>query len=358
MWPTRALSDLLGIEHPIIQAPMAGAGTPALAAAVSNAGGMGSLGCALLTLDGFRTEISETRAATNRPFNMNFFVHEPPRRDEAANARAQALLKPYYQELELGDVPDVEAIHFPFDDAMLEAVLEAGPKVVSFHFGMAAEQHVAALKDAGIVILSSATTVREAEALVAAGCDAVIAQGWEAGGHRGTFLSSLEEAQIGTMALVPQIVDAVDVPVIAAGGIADGRGVAAAFALGAAGAQLGTAFLTTAEAGIPAIHKQSLLDAGEDQTRLTKAFSGKPARGLANRYIADMAAHEDTLPDFPLMNTLTGPLRKASGKAGSPDFGAMWSGQAVRLNRETGAAELLETLAGDAQAILSGDRRR
>ena len=202
-------------------------------------------------------------------------------------------------------------------------------------------------------MLSSATSVREAVDLEQRGVDAIIAQGWEAGGHRGTYLSSFEGARAGTMSLVPQIVDAVTVPVIAAGGIADGRGIAAAFALGASGVQIGTAFLTCEEAGIPQVHKDILMASGDDDTRITKAFSGRPARGIVNRYIEDMTPHENELPDFPLVNTMTGPLRKESAAKGKGDFVALWSGQSVGLNRTMSATQLFETLIEEAHGILT-----
>ncbi|MEX2644250.1 MAG: nitronate monooxygenase [Acetobacterales bacterium] len=344
------MTELLGIEHPILQAPMAGATTPALAAAVSNAGGLGSLGCAMLAPDGFREQVRQTRALTNRPVHVNFFCHEPPRRDAARAALARELVKPFYDELGLGEVPEVTASNHPFDESMLEAVIETRPQVVSFHFGLPADPAVRRLKDAGLLVMSSATTVAEARHLAARGVDAVIAQGWEAGGHRGTFLGGPESGSVGTATLVPHVADAVDVPVIAAGGIADGRGIAAAFALGASGVSIGTAFLTCPESAIPEVHKQALLQARDEDTRLTRAFSGRHARGLNNRYIEAMAGHEADLPDFPLMNTLTGPLRKAGGAAGSPDFVALWSGQAAPLNRALPAGELLEALVEDARA--------
>ncbi|MEM1198016.1 MAG: nitronate monooxygenase, partial [Pseudomonadota bacterium] len=299
MWPNTALLDLLGIEHPIIQAPMAGATTPALAAAVSNAGGLGSLGCAFMTPERTGEEIAKTMMATNRSINVNFFVHEPPKDDPEKNASAKDQLQPYFDEYGLGDMPEVVPTNFPFDEAMLEVMLELRPRVVSFHFGLPDGRIVQALKEAGIVVVSSATTVREAIILADGGVDAVIAQGWEAGGHRGTFASSMDAARVGTMALVPQIVDAVNVPVIAAGGIADGRGIAAAFALGAAGVQPGTAFLTTEEAATPTVYRKALMEAKDEDTRLTRAFSGRPARGLSNRYIEETAAREHELPDFP-----------------------------------------------------------
>jgi nitronate monooxygenase len=352
MWKDRRLCDLLGIEHPIIQAPMAGSDTPALAAAVANAGGLGSIGCAMMTPEAFAAAHAQARAATNGALNMNFFAHSTPGEDEQKAARARALLAPFYMELDLGEVPEVTENHFPFGEAIFEAVLAARPRVVSFHFGLPEARFVSALKAAGMVILCSATTPAEARDLETRGVDAIIAQGWEAGGHHGYYLTE-KGAQTGTMALVPQIADAVDVPVIAAGGIADGRGIAAALALGAAGVQIGTAFLTTAEAGIPAAHRAALMASDGSDTRPTRTFSGRPARGVVNRYMTAMAAHEDELPDFPLMNTVTGPLRKAGAAAGSPDFLSLFSGQAVGLNREGTAAELVERLVAETRAAMA-----
>ena len=350
-WPDRRLCDLLGIEHPVVQAPMAGSDTPALAAAVANAGGMGSLGCAMMTPAGVRAAWAEARAATNGALNLNFFVHRPPVADAERAARAQALLAPFYDEHGLGAVPDVVESSQPFGDAMAEVLADLRPPVASFHFGLPEDRFVRALKDAGTVILGTATTPAEARDLAARGVDAVIAQGWEAGGHQGFYLTA-QPAQIGTLALVPQVVDAVDLPVIAAGGIADGRGIAAALALGAAGVQLGTAFLTCAESGAPAPHRAALAAADGSATRMTRAFSGRPARGIVNRYMTAMAGHEDALPDFPLMNTLTGPLRRAGAAAGSPDFLSLWSGQAVGLNRTGTAAALVEALVAETRAVL------
>ncbi len=354
MWPDDRLTSLLGIDHPIIQAPMAGgSSTPELAAAVGNAGGMGSIAAAMLDEEGLRSEAARARRATNGPLNINFFVHSPPGEDSAKAGVAVKLLAPYYDELGLGDVPEARATNFPFDEAMAEVVLALGPKLVSFHFGLPEKALVARLRDAGILVLSSATTVREAQILEQGGVDIIVAQGIEAGGHRGTFASSFEAAQVGTMALVPQVVDAVSAPVVAAGGIGDGRGIAAAFALGAAGVQLGTVFLNCAEAGIAPVYRAALLEARDEDTRVTDAFSGRPARGLANRYIEEMAPHKGSLPEFPLMNTLTGPLRKESAARGSGDFVSLWSGQAVGLNRETDARTLMETLVAQAQRLLA-----
>jgi nitronate monooxygenase len=352
MWPTTRLTDLLNIEHPIIQAPMAGATTPAMASAVSNSGGLGSHGCAMHTPEVFRADMRQMMDATNHPINVNFFIHNDPVDDPQKNAAANALLAPYFEEFGLGPVPQAISVHLPFGADLLEAVLETRPAVASFNFGLPGPDTIAALKEAGIKILSTATTVREAKDLENRGCDAVIAQGWEAGGHRGTYLSAIEGAQVGTFSLVPQVVDALSVPVIAAGGIADGRGIAAAFALGASGVQIGTAFLNCPESATPETHKLALLSARDEDTRITKAFSGNPARGLNNRYITEMAPHQDKLPDLPLMNTLGGPLRRHGAKTGNSDFIALWSGQSAAMNKQMPAAELFQNLVEEAQAIL------
>ncbi|GBE43917.1 nitronate monooxygenase [bacterium BMS3Bbin10] len=313
---------------------------------------MGSIAAAMLDGEGWRGAVAQARRATNGPLNINFFVHPPPGEDPARAAAAAKWLAPYYEELGLGDVPDMRPAHLPFDEAMADVALELGPKVVSFHFGLPEKALVARLRDAGILVLSSATTVREAQILEDGGADIIVAQGFEAGGHRGTFASSYEQAQVGTMALVPQVVDAVSAPVVASGGIGDGRGIAAAFALGAAGVQLGTVFLNCAEAGIAPVYRKALLEARDEDTRVTDAFSGRPARGLANRYIEEMKPHEGSLPEFPLMNILTGPLRKESAARASRDFVSLWSGQAVGLNRETDAGALMENLVARARQLL------
>lgn len=351
-WTSNALTELLGIRVPIIQAPMAGSSTPDLATAVSNAGGLGSLGCAFMTPGQFSEQCETVRTATNGVYNVNFFTHEEPGQDPDRGEQMRDALKPYYDEFGLGDVPDAIASAPSFNEDMLAAVLAAAPPIVSFHFGLPTPDAVQAVKASGAVVLSSATTVAEARFLEQNGCDAVIAQGFEAGGHRGTFVTSYEAASVGTFALVPQIVDAVDVPVIASGGIADGRGIAAALALGAQGVQMGTAFLTCPESAAHEIYRRALINASDDETRLTAAFSGKMARGLDNRYIRDMTDKDDMFPDFPINNTLTGPLRKASAEAGKEDFMSLWSGQAAALSKSLPAAELVDTLVKETEAVL------
>ncbi|MEK9753428.1 MAG: nitronate monooxygenase [Rhodospirillaceae bacterium] len=350
-WKANALTARLDIRVPIIQAPMAGASTPAMAATVTRAGGLGSLGVALQSPDATRADCEAIRAATNGAYNINFFVHKEAAPAGARGAALRESLAPYYAELGLGDVPTAEVSSRPFNEDHLAIVLEARPPVVSFHFGLPEPKLMKAVKDAGIFTISSATNVAEAKALEKGGVDAIVAQGFEAGGHRGTFAEPYDAGWVGTMALVPQIVDAVSVPVIAAGGIADGRGIAAALALGAQAAQLGTAFLPCPESMIPDVHRKALAQATGDQTRLTSAFSGRPARGIENRYMRDMAGREDEFPDFPILNTLTGPLRKGSAAAGSPDFVSLWAGQAAGIHRTLPAGELLERLVEETDAV-------
>ena len=355
MWPDRRLLDLLGIDHPIIQAPMAGAMDGALVAAVSAAGGLGSLPCAMLNADQIRAEVERIRARTDRPFGMNFFCHVPPVPDNARISAWHSRLAPYYSELGLDPhAPVPVANRTPFDAAMCELVLELKPRVTSFHFGLPEPALVARLKGAGCIILSSATTVAEARWLAERGADAVIAQGQEAGGHRGIFLSDAVASQVGTFALVPQVADAVSVPVIAAGGIADGRGVAAAFTLGASGVQVGTAYLLTPEAKISAPHRAALAAATDDGTVLTNVFTGRPARALMNRLVAETGPISDVVPPFPLAAGPVGPLRAAAEKQGSGAFSPLWSGQAAALAGPMGAADLTRKLATDGLARLTG----
>jgi nitronate monooxygenase len=358
MWPDRRILDLFGIEHPIIQAPMAGPVYADMVVAVAEAGGLGSLPTATFSVDQTRAELEAIRRHTKKPFNLNFFCHVPPVVDPAREAAWRDRLAPFYREfgIELG-APRPSSTRAPFDDAMCQLVEEFRPEVVSFHFGLPEAQLFARVRATGAKILSSATSVDEARWLAAHGCDAIIAQGAEAGGHRGIFLGSdplIEAAsQAGTMALVPQIVDAVKLPVIAAGGIADARGIVAAFALGAAAAQLGTAYLFCPEARVTAPHRTALRHAKDNATALTNVFTGRPARGLLNRAMRELGPLTADAPAFPLAGGALAPLKAAAEAAGSGEFGSLWSGQAASLGRELPAGELTRVLAAETLAKLA-----
>jgi nitronate monooxygenase len=349
MWPNRKLLDLLRIDLPIIQAPMAGASGSAMAIAVSEAGGLGSLPCAILNAASARAELGIIRQRTSKPININFFCHRPPALNPERDALWKARLRAYYTELGLHPAATASSVNrAPFDEAMCEIVEEFKPAVVSFHFGLPAPELLSRVKIAGCIVLSSATTVEEARWLEDKGCDAIIAQGLEAGGHRGMFLAENVATQVGTFALVPQVVDAVKVPVIAAGGIADGRGIAAAFALGAAGVQIGSAYLFTPESLITDLHRAALHAAPGDQTALTNVFTGRPARGLLNRLMREIGPMSDVAPAFPTAGAALAPLKAKAEAAGASDFSALWSGQAATLCRDIAAGDLTEQLANDA----------
>jgi nitronate monooxygenase len=354
MWPDRRLLDLVGIELPIIQAPMAGANGSEMVIATSEAGGLGSLPCAMLDATGAHAEMGIIRQRTRRPVNLNFLCHTPPAQDHDRDVAWKSQLEPYYSELGLDACASATAVNrAPFDEAMCNVVEEHKPEVVSFHFGLPEEVLLGRVRATGCVVLSSATTVEEARWLEARGCDAIIAQGYEAGGHRGMFLTKDIATQPGTLALVPQIVDSVAVPVIAAGGVADGRGIAAAFALGAAGVQIGTAYLLTPESSISDLHRAALRDARDDGTALTNIFSGAPARGLMNRAMRELGPMSDQAPAYPTAGGALAPLKAKSESAGHADFSSLWSGQAGGLCRELGAGDLTRQLAVDAQRRLA-----
>lgn len=349
MWPDRRLLDLIGIELPIIQAPMAGANGSAMAIAVSEAGGLGSLPCAMLDAARVRAEIGVIRQRTAKPININFFCHMPAKPDPQRDAAWKARLKEYYIELGLDADASAPAVNrAPFDEALCEIVEDLKPEVVSFHFGLPKPTLLSRVKAAGCLVLSSATTAEEARWLEDNGCDAIIAQGYEAGGHRGMFLANTIATQAGTFALLPQVVDAVKVPVVAAGGVADGRGMAAAFALGASGAQIGTAYLFTPESTITDLHRAVLRTARDDQTALTNVFTGRPARGLVNRAMREVGPMSDLAPAFPTAGGALAPLKERAEAAKNCDFSPLWSGQAARLGREMGAGDLTRKLARDA----------
>ena len=341
-----SLRQILGVELPIIQAPMAGVQANALAAAVSNAGGLGSLPCALLDVDGMRAELTALASATAAPFNVNFFCHKPPRIDADREARWRAALAPYYKELGLEpDTSPAAGARIAFNSDAADALEDFKPRVVSFHFGLPSAELVGRVKSWGAKVLSTATTVDEALWLEAHGVDAIIAQGVEAGGHRGMFLSEDVSTQVGTLALLPQIVRAVGVPVVAAGGIADARGVSAALALGAAGVQAGTAYLLCPEATTSAIHRAALKSEAARHTALTNVFTGRPARGIMNRIIRELGPMSPAAPEFPLAASAILPLRAKAEAQGSSDFSSLWSGQNASGCREVPAAELTRQLA-------------
>lgn len=344
-WQGNRIVDLFGIELPIIQAPMAGATTPEMVIATSEAGGLGSLPAALLTTEQTKAALDQIRSATSKPINVNFFAHSNPQADPVAQMRWRTALAPYYVELGLDPAaPIAVAGRAPFDSDYCALVESYRPEVVSFHFGLPQPDLLKRVRHTGAKIIASATTVAEARWLVEHGVDAVIAMGLEAGGHRGNFLSADMITQVGTMALVPQIVDAVPVPVIAAGGISDRRGVRAAFALGASAVQVGTAYLFTPEAKVTAFHREALKSARDDNTALTNIFTGRPARGIVNRIMREIGPLSKTAPAFPTAGGALAPLRAVTEKEGRSDFSNMWAGQAAGLAREMSSAELTRYL--------------
>jgi len=343
--PMTLLQDLLAIRLPIIQAPMAGVQGSGLALAVSSAGGLGSLPCAMLSIQAMRTELALIRARGDSPFNVNFFCHAVPKPDAQREARWRAELAPYYAEfgIPLDEISTAPA-RAPFSDEAADLLEEFKPPVVSFHFGLPPEKLLGRVKAMGARILSSATTVEEARWLEARGVDAVIAQGLEAGGHRGHFLSMDLTTQMGTFALVRQLVRAVRIPVIAAGAIADAAGVAAAMALGAAGAQVGTAYLLCPEATTSPVHRAALKSDGALHTAVTNLFSGRAARGIVNRVMRELGSLSTATPEFPLASAAMAPLRAAAEKRGRGDFSPLWCGQNPNGCTELPAAQLTEQL--------------
>jgi nitronate monooxygenase len=340
------LQDLIDVPLPVIQAPMAGVQGSALAAAVCNGGGLGSLPCAMLSLERLREELLALSQQTERPFNVNFFCHAAPRADASRETAWRAALAPYYAELgidagALSAVPARES----FSAAACELLEQFSPAVVSFHFGLPPPELMARLKRLGATVLSSATTVEEARWLERRGVDAIVAQGLEAGGHRGHFLSDDLDLQMGLFALLPQVIAAVNVPVIAAGGIADAQGVAAAMALGASAVQLGTAYLLCPEATTSAVHRAALQSDAALATALTNLFSGRPARGIINRLMRELGPMSPLAPDFPLAAAALAPLRACAEGQDSADFSPLWAGQNTMGCRAMPAAQLTQLLA-------------
>ncbi|MBL8335595.1 MAG: nitronate monooxygenase [Rhodoferax sp.] len=341
-----ALADLLGVRWPLIQAPMAGVQGSALALAVSGAGGLGSLPCAMLSPDALRAELQRIQAVEGAVVNVNFFCHTPPQPDPAREQHWRERLAPGYRSWGLDPAMAWPAAsRAPFDAATAELLEAFRPRVVSFHFGLPAPALLARVRAWGGRILSSATTVAEGLWLQAQGVDAVIAQGLEAGGHRGMFLSEDLSTQLGTLALVPQLARQLRVPVIAAGGIADARGVAAAMALGASGVQVGTAYLLCPEAQTSALHRAALQSDAGAVTALTNVFTGRPARGIVNRAVRELGPIDPMAPAFPLASAGMAALRNRAEAAGSADFTPLWSGQNASGCRAVPAAELTRALA-------------
>jgi nitronate monooxygenase len=346
-WPNRRLLDLLKIEHPIVQAPMGGAVSPAMTAAVCGSGGLGSFPCSFLAAAPMRDAVAKIRAQIGaEPLNLNFFC-DVRQRDAAVEAAWLKRLAPYYAELGV-DPPNFPArIPPPFTAETCDVVVELKPAVVSFHFGLPETSLVNRLKAAGCVIFSSATTVTEARWLEDHGVDAIIAQGVEAGGHRAIFLTSDLTSQTGTLALVPQVIDAVKVPVIAAGGIGDGRAIAAALALGASAVQMGTAYLLCPEATISALHRAAIKSASDKLSTISNVLTGRPARVFVNRVVREIGPLATDVPSFPLGAIALEPLRKKAESQGSTDFSGLYAGEAAALCRELPAGELTSQLAAE-----------
>lgn len=337
--------DLFGVEVPILQAPMAGAQDAAMALAVSAAGGLGALPCAMLASDALQQQLQWLTTHTRKPFNLNFFCHQPPLPDAHRERVWRDSLAVYFNELGIDatTIPDGPGRQ-PFNHDVADLVEPFRPPVVSFHFGLPAPDLLQRVKDWGALVMASATTVEEALWLEAHGADVIIAQGAEAGGHRGVFLGTDISTQMGTLALLPQVVRAVQVPVVAAGGIADGAGIRAALQLGAVAAQLGTAFLLCDESLISPLHRAALQQPGATQTAITNLFTGRPARGIVNRLMREQGPISDKVPDFPLATTAITALRRVAEQRGNTDFSPLWAGQNVTGCRAIPAAQLLDEL--------------
>jgi nitronate monooxygenase len=345
-WADRRFLELVGCEHPIIQAPMAGAGDVALCIAASRGGALGSLPCAMITPDQARQQLAAVRSAGSGPINLNFFCHQMPR--DSDDSAWRLLLRPYYEEYGV-EAGNGGALRLPFDAAMCSVIEDLRPEVVSFHFGLPERSLLDRVKGSCAVVIGNATSVDEARWLEERGVDAIVAQGFEAGGHTGRFLGADPAEAMGLFALLPQIADVVAVPIIAAGGIADGRGIAAALTLGASAVQLGTAYLHCPEAAISDVHRRHL---GDGRTCFTNLMTGGLARGLHGRLIDDLGAVREEVPPYPLASAALAPLRSAAEKKGDYGFGPMWAGQAAPLGEALPATELTRKLAADALAIL------
>jgi nitronate monooxygenase len=352
------LLQQIGVDLPVIQAPMAGTSTPAMAATVSNAGALGSIAVGATDAAGARVMIESTRRLTGRPYGVNVFCHRPARVDRERELAWLDALNPVFKRFDAEPPTAIEAIYKSFvaDDAMQELLLETKPAVVSFHFGLPATDLIARMKAAGIVLLSTATNLDEAEQAAAAGIDAIVAQGYEAGGHRGVFDPEAQDAQLAAMALTRLLVSKIAIPVIAAGGIMDGAGIAAVLDLGAEAAQLGTAFIACPESSADAFHRDALFGAGAFATEMTSLISGRPARCLPNGFTAlkDSVLGDLKIPDYPIAYDAGKAIALAARAKGDGGFGAQWAGQGAPLARVMPAAELVKTLAQELATARSG----
>ena len=350
-WFNNTLTKSLNLKYPIIQAPMASAASIELAAAVSNAGGLGSLGLSYHKLEDILPDYEAIISKTNHSINLNFMTHKNPRKNDIQAKKYMNEVKKYFEEYKISEIPNLVNTTEPFSSKHLEILLKMNPRVVSFHFGLPEPNYIKSIKNQNIFIISSATTVKEARILEDSGVDAIIAQGFEAGGHRGTFASSYKEGEIGLFSLLPQIVDATSIPIIAAGGIANGKGIAAALMLGAKGVQLGTAFLSCPEASVNQLWKNALSNSSEKETRITRAFTGRPARGIVNRLLDDMEDKTDIIPDFPTVGSVIKPLANAAAKQGKNDFLSLWAGQSAPMNRNIPAKKLVNLLVEETSTV-------
>jgi len=351
-WHETRVTIQLGIAYPILLAPMAGGTTtPQLVAAISNAGGLGSLGAGYLTPEQIQAAIRSIRDQTDRPFAVNLFVPEPVTEQPEKIKQVNVMMQKYRDELGIEEAPVLSRFAESFED-QIAVLLEEKVPVFSFTFGLLQPEWIEALKASGTTIIGTATTVQEAMELERSGVDIICGQGSEAGGHRGTFLGVHSSAMIGTMALIPQMVNHVNIPVIAAGGIMDGRGVAAAMALGAEAVQMGTAFMTTPESGTHVKHKEAILHSTEESTTITRAFSGKPARGIRNRFLNEMELHENIIPDYPIQNSLTRVIRKAAADQCLPEYLSLWAGQGTRLSRSKTAQEIFSDVVELTESVM------
>ncbi|WP_083511672.1 NAD(P)H-dependent flavin oxidoreductase [Alicyclobacillus acidiphilus] len=359
MWNDTSVTRMLGIQYPIIQAPMAGGpSTPELVAAVSNEGGLGFLGAGYMSADSIRSGIRRIRELTDKPFGVNLFIPDENiqlDREIINSMKRQLKSLGSFAEEFAGEIDSIQVEHTPGADfaKQLEVIIEERVPIFSFTFGCPTRETIEELKARGTCVIGTATTVAEAMTLERAGVDAIVAQGYEAGGHRGTFLGFGASSLIGTIALVPQIVDTVHLPVIASGGIMDGRGIAACLALGASAVQMGTAFLASLESGAHPEHKHAILHSRDAETVITTAFSGKPARGIRNDFMTIMEAYEAPIPPYPVQNTLTRPLRNWAARQSNPAFMSLWAGQAFALSREASASDLVRRFVQEAQQVLS-----